>query len=525
MPHVVTHPFVSHALGHHRATTVPPRKLLNMDSFEVNVDENDNESNDVDVHENVIHEDEPIESKMPKKRARNYSSLVWNFLTNLLYIVMENDVNIILDHAGRLRTKKIDQSVVHEMISMMIIEHDLPFSFVEHKRFKELLQYNICIMMRRLLLHNNDLVSCGEFFHIRCCAHILNLIVQEGLKVVGPAINKIRENIKYVKGSKGRMKVFKVCVAKVGGIHTKMGLRLDVITRWNSTFLMLESALVYRRAFCSLAFNDRSYSSYPTNEEWERGQKMCDFLCPFFQITKLIFGFSYPTSNLYFMQVWKIERLLLQNLSNEDELIRIMAIDMKTKFDKYWSDYINVFSFGCILDPRFKIKLLKYCYSKLGLDPISCQAKLKVVEHKLYTLYNEYVQMYSEQTTSNVGLSQGSSQETMATTSTISIAQVDAMDEFIQFEDEDMSQVGKSQLDTYLEEANIPNKYHPNLDVLQYWKDNQAVSRSLIIGLCIQITTVASESAFSIGSWVVNKYRIRFLADNVQALICTKIGY
>jgi len=60
-----------------------------MDSFEVNVDENDNESNDVDVHENVIHEDEPIESKMPKKRARNYSSLVWNFLTNLLYIVME----------------------------------------------------------------------------------------------------------------------------------------------------------------------------------------------------------------------------------------------------------------------------------------------------------------------------------------------------------------------------------------------------------------------------------------------------
>jgi len=41
------------------------------------------------------------------------------------------------------------------------------------------------------------------------------------------------------------MKVFKVCVAKVGGIHTEMDLRLDVITRWNSTFLMLESALVY----------------------------------------------------------------------------------------------------------------------------------------------------------------------------------------------------------------------------------------------------------------------------------------
>ncbi|KAH1162580.1 hypothetical protein GYH30_001185 [Glycine max] len=408
----------------------------------------------------------------------------------------------------------------------MIIEHDLPFSIVEHRRFKELLQYlnpdvkgyisltthyvdanwklnSIMLnfshfppphsghemakviygfleewgieqkffsltlynassndimqdyLKERLLLHTNGLVSGGEFSHIRCCAHILILIVQEGLKVVGPAINKIREIIKYVKGSEGRMKDFKACVAKVGGIHTNMGLRLDVITRWNSTFLMLESALVYRRAFCSLAFDDRNYSSCPTNEEWERGQKMYDFLRPFFQITKLIFGSSYPTSNLYFMQ-----------------LIRTMTIDMKTKFVKYWSDYSNVFSFGCILDPRFKIKLLKYCYSKLGLDPISCQAKLKVVEHKLYTLYNEYVQMYSKETKSNVGLSQGSSQETMATTSTISIAQVDVMDEFIQFEDEDMSQVGKSQLDTYLEKANLSNKYHPNLDVLQYWKDN-----------------------------------------------------
>jgi len=54
-------------------------------------------------------------------------------------------------------------------------------------------------------------------------------------------------------------------------------------------------------------------------------------------------------------------------LSDENELIRTMTIDMKKKFDKYWSDYRNVLSFGCILDPCFKVKLLKYSIQNLVL--------------------------------------------------------------------------------------------------------------------------------------------------------------
>ena len=96
------------------------------------------------------------------------------------------------------------------------------------------------------LLLQNSLVCDGEFMHIRCCAHILNLIVQEGLKALGDSLDHIRESIKYVKGSESRMMKFKQCIEKLGDIDAKTVFCIDVPTRWNSTFFMLESALKYK---------------------------------------------------------------------------------------------------------------------------------------------------------------------------------------------------------------------------------------------------------------------------------------
>nr|GLL29980.1 zinc finger BED domain-containing protein RICESLEEPER 2-like [Ipomoea trifida] len=156
---------------------------------------------------------------------------------------------------------------------------------------------------------------------------------------------------------------------------------------------------------------DRNYKCCPSDEEWSRGERMCAFLYPFYAITNLISGSSYPTSNLYFLQVWKIECLLLENLESEDEVVENMAKNMKLKFDKYWDEYSVILAMGAVFDPRLKLQFVEYCYKML--NPRTCQAKIEWIKNKLYMLYDEYKKKSVGSSSSRVSTSH--SQEPLVT--------------------------------------------------------------------------------------------------------------
>ena len=77
-----------------------------------------------------------------------------------------------------------------------------------------------------------------DFVHVRCCAHILNLIVCDGLKYVNDTLIQIRNVVRFVRSSSARLAKFKKCIEEKN-ISCNIMLCLDVQTRWNSTYFKL----------------------------------------------------------------------------------------------------------------------------------------------------------------------------------------------------------------------------------------------------------------------------------------------
>lgn len=131
----------------------------------------------------------------------------------------------------------------------------------------------------------------GDYLHRRCVAHILNSVVKDGLKEYSDSIKKIPSAVRYVRSSPYRLQRFKTC-AKTKKIDTKSIVCLDIETRWNSTYLMLELALKFQKAFDLIETKDSKYvadligkDGLPTDRNWEYANTLLPFLRIFYDST------------------------------------------------------------------------------------------------------------------------------------------------------------------------------------------------------------------------------------------------
>lgn len=83
--------------------------------------------------------------------------------------------------------------------------------------------------LKRMLAGSNDILDC-KYLHLRCCAHIINLVVRDGLEEQFDFVTRIRNAVTYVRSSPARYKSFEDCAARVE-VKSKLKPSLDVDTR------------------------------------------------------------------------------------------------------------------------------------------------------------------------------------------------------------------------------------------------------------------------------------------------------
>ncbi|XP_050937752.1 zinc finger BED domain-containing protein RICESLEEPER 2-like [Cucumis melo] len=98
------------------------------------------------------------------------------------------------------------------------------------------------------------------------------------------------------KASPARFLKFKKCI-ELEKIVCKSYVCLDVPTRWNSTYMMIEAAVKFEKAFDRLEDESASYrhDMSPNKEDWTNARMLIRFLKVFYDVTLKISGSLYTT--------------------------------------------------------------------------------------------------------------------------------------------------------------------------------------------------------------------------------------
>lgn len=211
----------------------------------------------------------------------------------------------------------------------------------------------------------------GEHLYMRCVGHLVNMIVSEGLKEKSSSVAAVRAAVRYVLVCPVRLRKFKQCV-EIDNFEFKKALCLDVPDRWNTTFMMLDAAEKYERAYISYEKQDSNFTEdlsdedrVPNASDWESVRKIVEILKLFYEMAVETYGNSHVTSNKFFPEISTVDSVLQEWKNSEDIQLSSLALGMKSKWDKYWGDpkEINTTIFiSAVLDPTQKLTFVQFVF-------------------------------------------------------------------------------------------------------------------------------------------------------------------
>jgi hypothetical protein len=384
--------------------------------------------------------------------------------------------------------------------------------------------------LKKRLKMKNGLLGEGDHFHMRCVAHILNLVVMDGLKDQDLSIASIRNAVRFVRSSPQRALKFKECI-EMSRITCKKHVCLDVSTRWNSLYMMLDTAEKFQPAFEKLVHEDSSYVEWfkeaglPTPNDWEKVRAFVSFLKIFYDATKVFSSSQQVSIHTAFHSLASILCELQKACMDLNTIVADMGVEMKAKYDKYWGNVVKMnqlLYFGVIFDPRYKFGYIEWSFSDLyGAGSEMAKERAGSVRDNLFKMYN----LYKSEHESFAGPSgsNNSSVEQPAVPKNPSLnARADAYKAHLKTKE--TTTVPQNDLERYLSDP--PENDDPSFNILTWWKKNcvryPVLATMVRDVLATPVSSVASESAFNTGGRILDTYRSSLSPEMVEALICTQ---
>ncbi|KAJ3670711.1 hypothetical protein LUZ60_008137 [Juncus effusus] len=388
----------------------------------------------------------------------------------------------------------------------------------------------------RVLSPKGCLLSNGELFLMRSCAHILNLTVQESLEQAVEFTSWVRECIHHVKFTQDKFLEFqKIC--KQLGLSQKP-LILDSPNNWSTTYSMFETACYYQDVFASLAKWDPDYHGLLNTKNWADVKALTDILDVLYHITEKFPATENATSNLYFNELCGIHHLLKTWCTSDSPVVATMASQMLLKLETYWDLTKTLMAIASILDPRFKMKSIEYFFKKIYGETFEAKSRVEEIQKVFINLYNEYaletasssknpaVLCYAGNTGSSVTLTgsgldynNGSDESKTFSRATLSNARR-GLDQYIQ--DSSTGQSLKTDLDMYLEEPVYRAKEEGEFDILGWWRSFSAKYPVLSVMARDVLAVPVSAVPLDSDARLLNDYLSTMDSNTVQGLICAQ---
>ena len=364
----------------------------------------------------------------------------------------------------------------------------------------------------------NNIEFNAKWNHVRCIAHIMNLAVQAILKAVkigkpqeeeelleeienekgGVAIkdvaSKLRKVIVKIRSSPQRSRRF-AQQCEIAGLPVK-NLILDIKTRWNSTFHMMERANELQPALESIIAIEKDLRIYALTEiEWENIQDLISLLKIFERATKMVSSSKYPNLSasipIYDWLMDKLEDFQKDDRTTEELHNAIQEGLDKIKYYYQRSDDCHMYPISTILDPRLKLEY----YREHNWDKRWIEESVKVLTRIYEKDYSVLIADTSE-----------SSDE----------------EDLCHHLYKRRRSVKETELDIYL---NTPIVHHKT-DVLQWWRlheqDFPHLARMARDFLAIPATSIPVERVFSSGKDIVRAKRSSLAVETISACMCLK---